>query len=103
MIKYGEPVSNKPMVLSGIAQGTFLGPLLFIFYINDCIKVLSKVKVSLFADDCILYYTGNNWENVYSVLQNELTKFVNWTAKNMLKLNEKNKQAMIVCMRNRLL
>ena len=43
-------------VLSGVPQGTVLGPLLFLVYINDISKGLSKgTKIRLFADDALLY------------------------------------------------
>ena len=55
VIRYGNLISNKLELSAGIAQGTVLGPLNFIFYINDCIKSLTRCKISLYADD--LYYT----------------------------------------------
>ena len=58
-VKYGDVHSERMNIPAGIAQGTVLGPLIFIFYINDCINVLDKVKVSMFADDCVLYYSGH--------------------------------------------
>ena len=96
VVKYGVTVSSNLSVTSGIAQGTVLGPLLFKFYINDCVKVLKTVKISMFADDCMLYYTGNNWENVYKTVQADLNRFVDWTVDNMLRLNSGKTQAMIV-------
>ena len=100
--KYGDKVSDKKNIPAGIAQGTVLGPLIFIFYINDCIKVLNKVKISMFADDCILYYTSNNWTRIHEVLQSDLDSFVAWTILNRLTLNENKTQAMIIGNRNKL-
>ena len=87
IIKYGEIMSDTMSVPTGIAQGTVLGPLLFIFYINDCVKILDKVRVSMFADDCILYYCGNNWNSIHQVMQRELNMFSEWTVINNLRLN----------------
>jgi len=42
-------------VLSGIPQGTVLGPLLFLLYVNDITNNI-YYKIRLFADDCILYW-----------------------------------------------
>ena len=80
---------------AGIAQATVLGPLIFIFYINDCEKVLERVRNSMFADDCVLYYMGNNWNIVRTCLQGDLTNFVDWANMNGLKLNESKTQSMI--------
>ena len=101
-VKYGNTMSYKLPLDVGIAQGTVLSPLVFIFYINDCLCDLNDVNISMFADDCILYFTGNAWENVYTKLQCELDKFVDWTTRNMLKLNSDKTQAMIVGSRNKL-
>ena len=58
-------LSHVIAVENDIAQGTVLGPILFIFYINDLIPQMKHVNMSLFADDCIMYLSGNNWENIY--------------------------------------
>ena len=100
--KYGETLSSCMEIPAGIAQGTVLGPLLFIFYINDCVNMLDKVRISMFADDCILYLGGNNWITIHRTMQKELDQFLEWTLKNNLRLNESKTQAMIVGNRNRL-
>ena len=48
-------LSDVITVSNGIAQGTVLDPILFIFYINDIFKSVQFAKVSLFADDCVIY------------------------------------------------
>ena len=53
IMKYDDIVSSKLESSAGIAQGTVRGPLIFIFYINDCAKCLNRAKVSMFANDCI--------------------------------------------------
>ena len=101
-VKYGDTVSSSMEISNGIAQGTVLGPLIFIFYLNDCVCVLDKVKISMFADDCVLYYSANNWQNIQNVMQKELDNFVEWTTKHSLSLNESKTQAMIVGTRKKL-
>ena len=66
--------SSSTIVTSGVPQGTVLGPLLFLLYINDLPDNLST-SVRLFADDCILY-TPIRTQNDYSLLQNDLLKLL---------------------------
>ena len=47
-------VSDQASVLSGVPQGTVLGPLMFLLYINDISKHINS-PLRLFADDCLLY------------------------------------------------
>ena len=60
IVKHGDKTGNNLPVPAGIAQETILGRPILIFYINDCVQVLQRVKISMFADDCMLYYSGNN-------------------------------------------
>ena len=82
-------------MISGIAQGTVLGPLLFIFYINDVISTISHCKISMFADDCIIYEIGNDFDQMYRKLQSDLDSFIQWCTKNGLKINSDKTKAMI--------
>jgi len=49
-----DGTSSSVSVLSGVAQGTVLGSLMFLLYINDIANEVSS-SIHLFADDCILY------------------------------------------------
>jgi ribonuclease P/MRP protein subunit RPP40 len=68
--------SNKVMVTSGVPQGTVLGPLLFLVYINDLPHNMSS-SVRLFADDCILYRPISNTGDCLK-LQHDLQSLVQW-------------------------
>ena len=54
MVILNERKSAEIPIHTGIAQGTVLGPLIFI-YINDVVSTISHCKISMFADDCILF------------------------------------------------
>ena len=68
--------SVKSPVRSGVPQGTVLGPLMFILYIND-IGDGTTSNIRLFADDCLLYRTISNKQDS-RVLQNDLDTMCNW-------------------------
>ena len=65
-------------VMSGVPQGTVLGPLFFLIYINDISKDLSPgTKIRLFADDSLLYRTINSARDC-EILQRDLLTLQNW-------------------------
>ena len=73
--------SNQNDVKSGVPQGTVLGPLLFLIYINDINENLSKdTKIRLFADDSFLYRNIKS-QHDSSILQNDLDLLQKWERK----------------------
>ena len=63
-------------MVSGVPQGTVLGPFLFSLHINDLPSVVSS-KVRLFADDCLIYRNIKNKED-QSAMQKYLNLLENW-------------------------
>ena len=58
------------------------GPLLFLLYINDISNVLNKCKVSLYADDTVLYIACDNVENAVIAVQEDSDKLTAWCNRN---------------------
>ena len=77
--------SDWVKVRSGVPQGTVLGPLLFLLYINDLPHNI-KSQVRLFADDCVMYNTINN-DNDSHTLQQDLHTLTQWQDNWQLKFN----------------
>ena len=77
--------SNFVQVQSGVPQGTVLGPLMFLLYIND-IKCGISSHLKLFADDCILYRTINSQQDQL-LLQHDLNIILKWTETWLMELN----------------
>ena len=72
--------SEKLDVLSGVPQGTVLGPLLFLIYINNLPTVCKSSKANLFADDTLLYrHIANDGDS--TKLQEDLTALEDWESK----------------------
>ena len=74
-------------VTSGVPQGSVLGPLLFLIYIND-IVVNIQSTIRLFADDCVLYREIRDI-NDCKILQSDLNKLYTWQHKWQMKFNAK--------------
>lgn len=68
--------SSWANVLSGVPQGTVLGPLLFLTYIND-LPECTQSPVRLFADDCVLYRTIASMQDTV-IMQQDLDKLAQW-------------------------
>ena len=69
--------SNEVMVTSGVPQGTVLGPLMFLIYVNNIGKGLSS-RIRLFADDALLYKEIRSQEDA-DILQDDLSKLERWS------------------------
>ena len=79
--------SNEATAESGVQQGTVLGPILFLYHINDLPNAVSS-KVRLFANDCLLYREINN-ENDQSILQKDLQNLEKWATNWGMRFNAK--------------
>ena len=86
-VKYNSVESSTISVSCGVPQGSILGPLLFLIYINDLTNVSNILKAILFADDTNLFYSHKDIRNLKSTLNNELIKISEWFKANKLSLN----------------
>ena len=77
--------SDFVRVKSGVPQGTVLGPLMFLLYINDINEKLTS-HIRLFADDCVMYRTVVPTEDSFH-LQKDLDRVFEWTQHWQMQLN----------------
>ena len=89
--------SPTHMVKSGVPQGSVLGPLLFLIYINDTTQEPISIEsvMNLYADDTLLYRVISS-PNDYVKLQNDINTFTEWVGKNRLTLNANKCKYMVI-------
>ena len=80
----------------GVPQGSCLGPLLFLIYINDLPFALKNCKVTMYADDTSISYSSKSIEDLTETLNNELKCLKEWLQGNKLSLNVTKTQGMVI-------
>ena len=75
----------------GVTQGSILGPILFIIYINDIVNIAEFTKFISYADDANISLTGKTIEAINNQLENLVSNLKQWVSCNPLQLNLKKK------------
>ncbi len=91
----GGNISSKHTVNLGVPQGSVLGPLLFLIYINDIYKSSEVFKFYLFADDMNLVYSDKKLKSLETIINRELIGVCEWLNTNKLTLNLKKSNYVI--------
>ena len=86
-VQINEMKSDLQNISFGVPQGSILGPLLFIIYINDLPNSLEYCKPTMFADDTNLFKSSNNLRCVFSEMNIDANNLFEWFNANKLSLN----------------
>ena len=77
------------VIKSGVPQGSILGPILFLLYINDIENCSKLISFILFADDTNIFYSNKCLKTLSNIIQTEIDKVAEWLNVNKLSLNTK--------------
>ena len=99
-VQYGGATSSVKSLSTGVPQGSVLGPLLFLIYINDICNSTTQFKYVLFADDTTVYLTDKDYNNGITRAASEFSNLITWFNTNRLSLNLKKTKLMVFTYKN---
>ena len=95
-VSIGNQWSSRSKITTGVPQGSILGPLLFIFHMNNLPLQLHKTQMDLYADDATQYVCGEIVAIIERKLTEELQPVAPWSADNKIALNTTKTKAMVI-------
>ena len=96
----GQISSPKKTAVCGIPQGSILGPLLFLLYINDMPKSLKFCTPSMYADDTEIYASAKDGDELVTNINSDLENVRKWMLQNKLQIHPTKTN---ICVLDRLL
>ena len=89
-------LSNDQIVTDGVPQGSILGPLLFLLFINDLPLYTNNTETDLYADDTTLYHINNTLSSIENNLQTALRSLSDWCKSNGMLINTSKTKVMLI-------
>ena len=95
-VKVGDTQSSFMKIQSGVPQGSILGPILFLIYINDIAYSCPDLNIDLYADDSTLFRSDTNLLEIEKNLQINLDSISKWCNINNMALHPKKTKCMVI-------
>ena len=95
-VKWKGVLSKEKNVTIGVPQGSILGPLFFILFVNDYPKCLKHSTVTIYADDTTQDVSDKSIDVIEKKLHEDLLNSMNWMSRNKLTMNLKKTQCMLI-------
>lgn len=87
-VKIGDKFSTSSFVTGGVPQGTVLGPILFLVYINSLTQIVNfQGHIVCYADDTAIVFKGKSWKEVHNNAETNMQKFQCWLNNGLLSMN----------------
>lgn len=100
-VKIQNYLSREEPVTFGVPQGSVLGPTLFIIYVNQlCNLNLENGRIVSFADDTVLTFSGDTWDDAFHSAQKGLNIVLQWLKKHILTINTDKTKVLTYSLRN---
>ena len=95
-VKINGFLSDEQYIKCGVPQGSVLGPLLFLIYINDMPYASTILDIHLFVDDTSIFMSNKNLEELQTIVNSELVNISDWLISNKLTLNVSKSNFIII-------
>ncbi len=101
VVYFKGSLSGKENIGRGVPQGSILGPLLFVLFVNDIPLHLSKCDSDLYADDTSVYTVGSSSVEIQERLQTDMDSMSKWCLCNDLCINVNKTKSMLITTRRK--
>jgi hypothetical protein len=92
----GNCLIHSSVIIMGVSQGSVLGPLFFIAYINDIVSIVKYCKLNLFTDDTLIYIVGSDLPLMCKQMNEDLQILLKYCQGNKLKTHPEKFQCMLI-------